>query len=321
MTNQQRIRSIDFKPNKYAPAELRASVYNYLEAINIQVFEDTKILKGRGRWFVALPVGLWSDGVHIKESSRIEDDSKYLEFLASKQVFEKTDKGKKIPGTKGHGVKTRDVVVRHAVRFFSEPALRTLFQLRPELLLLSVAANMLAEFTVNPALLRGELRAFRLRTLLPVRKNLWEPWEDVVLSKWFGLYPGRDHHAALSPQIWATVDTALRNRRSRASVRRRLHALNRILYHKLLEEQDFTVGRQPGHRLNNVYVEKYIAKYLGERLRMPVMATPIQRSRTRQAAPTHCPSCGHDLTKKRSQRVPSEPQTPSSEHEQLSFNF
>ena len=309
-----KIHSFDFYTMKYAPKSLQASVLSHMESADIlEVYQDTKMYKGYGRWLISLPVGLWTDRITEPNPSRESDDINYLNFI-------NTYKGK----GKGRGFLTRDVIVHDGLRFFNERALRALHALRPELILLGVAARMLAEFSAFPKQAVEELRAFKRRTRAARSKAVWSPQEDNVLGRWFKRRVGNKHLGDLSDQEWQAVIDGLNGQRRKSGIRRRLKTLNKNLYHKLLEEQDKDLATPRG-RLTEAYAVRYMKEALGERPRMPPITKP---SKQRSKAPPHCPSCGHDLTKKRSQRVPSASQglsgpTPAlpTPHEQLSFGF
>jgi hypothetical protein len=287
-TSRNRIHGFNFHPLSFTISSFYPSVSEYLNKNHIEVLEDTKLLKGRGRWLVSLPVGVWPWLLEPEELfnpavSREEDEKKYLRFLQT---------------VRGHTIKTRDTTVHNGIRFYSEPALRVLFGLRPELLLLKVAADMLAAFSVTPAIAHQLIKDFQRlhdKTLhKPHLKDVWTPEEDRILNRWFKLGPG----GHLSDAIWEYANTQLNNRRSKQGIRRRFKILNRNLYRKLLKEQECAFGKQADCRLNQEYIDEYMAQALGERPCVPGL--PHKKTpKKRPAPPHHCPGCTCPTTNKR----------------------
>lgn len=260
-----------FDALQHAAPEDQAALFMLFKTLNISGKFPVVLLRRREFWAMTLPEGIFVNDPRPGIVS-FADDVAARDALLLKLKTLRISVGRR----------SRIFIDHQGQLYCHQRALDVLRRHAEHPALLNAAYRFLEAARLNPASVKpSRVRPYvepSLRRKLgnrAVRGPGWAPHEDLVLRQWFGIRtvgPDAGHHAVLSPDEWQLVLAQLQGRRSMASIRQRLTALNLALKHELSVD-----GYIPRDRLR-----EYMLRVLGTRPRRPRVALKKPR-RTRTA--------------------------------------
>lgn len=260
-----------FRAIDYSYNESREALLTLASKQNVTLAFNLRALRRKHFWAIELPLGIFLGDlrpglVTLDDDMRVRDG--ILDRIYRQNKAKRLHSGRMVIHWNGSVFYHQQII--RAIKDCEVTALPELFQAFHEFL--AAAQN-------NPELIKGK----KTRPFIPLEQRKaefgyiargpsWLPEEDTILRQWFGPRTvGADagYHALLTDQEWESVLSALNHRRTRASIRQRMVAMNRALRAELSID-----GYIPRDRYR-----EYFSRALGEKPRKPRLSLPRRKRR------------------------------------------